>query len=49
MERGKLADLAFINGDPLTDIKQLANVAAVMKGGRYYSTEELMEIGRAHV
>jgi hypothetical protein len=27
VERGKLADLAFINGDPLTDIKQLANVA----------------------
>jgi Tol biopolymer transport system component len=42
VERGKLADLAFINGDPLTDIKQLANVAAVMKGGRYYTTAELM-------
>ena len=42
VERGKLADLAFINGDPLTDIKQLANVAGVMKGGRYYSTAELM-------
>jgi Tol biopolymer transport system component len=42
VERGKLADLTFINGDPLTDIKQLANVAAVMKGGRYYSTVELM-------
>jgi Tol biopolymer transport system component/imidazolonepropionase-like amidohydrolase len=43
VEPGKLADLAFINGDPLTDIKQLANVAAVMKGGRYYSTAELMQ------
>ena len=42
VERGKLADLTFINGDPLTDIKQLANVAAVMKGGRYYATAELM-------
>jgi Tol biopolymer transport system component len=42
VERGKLADLTFINGDPLTDIKQLANVAAVMKGGRYYSIAELM-------
>ncbi len=42
VEPGKLADLTFINGDPLTDIKQLANVAAVMKGGRYYSTAELM-------
>ena len=42
VERGKLADLAFINGDPLTDIKQLANVAGVMKGGRFYSIAELM-------
>ena len=42
VERGKLADLTFVNGDPLTDIKQLANVAAVMKGGRYYGIEELM-------
>ena len=42
VEPGKLADLTFINGDPLADIKQLANVAAVMKGGRYYSTAELM-------
>jgi hypothetical protein len=42
VEPGKLADLTFINGDPLTDIKQLANVAAVMKGGRFYDTEELM-------
>ena len=42
VERGKLADMAFINGDPLTDIKQLANVAGVMKGGRYYGVAELM-------
>jgi adenine deaminase len=42
VERGKLADLAFIQGDPLTDIRELANVAGVMKGGRYYSTAELM-------
>jgi hypothetical protein len=43
VEEGKLADLAFINGDPLRDIKQLANVAGVMKNGRYYSVAELME------
>ncbi len=43
VEKGKLADLTFVNGDPLTDIKQLANVAAVMKGGRYYSIAELMQ------
>src|SRR5262249_27777520 len=41
VEKGKLADLTFVNGEPLTDIKQLANVAAVMKGGRYFSVAEL--------
>ncbi len=41
VEPGKLADLAFINGDPLRDIKQLANVAGVMKNGRFYSVAEL--------
>jgi Tol biopolymer transport system component len=43
VEEGKLADLAFINGDPLREIKDLDNVAGVMKNGRYYSVEELME------
>jgi Tol biopolymer transport system component len=42
VEPGKLADLAFIDGDPLADIKQVANVAAVMKGGRYWSRAELV-------
>jgi len=41
VEKGKLADLTFVNGDPLTDIKQLANVAGVMKGGRFYGVAEL--------
>lgn len=43
VEEGKLADLAFINGDPLRDIKELANVAGVMKNGRYYGVDELMQ------
>ncbi len=42
IEPGKLADLAFIDGDPLADIKQVANVAAVMKGGRVYTVAELV-------
>ena len=42
VEPGKLADLAFIAGDPLTDIKDLAKVAAVMKNGRLYTIAELM-------
>jgi adenine deaminase len=43
IEQGKLADLAFISGDPLTEIKDLANVQAVMKDGRLYTVAELMQ------
>lgn len=42
VEPGKLADLTFIDGDPLVEIKDLANVTAVMKNGRYYTVPELM-------
>ena len=43
VEKGKLADLAFIAGDPLTRIEDLANVQAVMKNGRLYTVSELEE------
>jgi Amidohydrolase family len=43
VEPGKLADLTFISGDPLTEIKDLANVQAVMKNGRFYAVPELMQ------
>ena len=39
---GKLADLVFINGDPLQNIADLANVQSVMKNGRLYTIPELM-------
>jgi hypothetical protein len=42
VEKGKLADLAFIAGDPLSRIEDLANVQGVMKNGRFYSVPELM-------
>jgi hypothetical protein len=42
VEAGKLADLAFIAGDPLTTIEDLANVQGVMKNGRLYTVPELM-------
>lgn len=42
IEAGKLADLTFLNGNPLVDIKQAANVAAVMKDGKFYTVDELM-------
>jgi len=42
IEAGKLADLAFIAGDPLQDIKDLAKVHSVMKNGKIYEVKELM-------
>jgi Tol biopolymer transport system component len=42
LEPGKLADLAIVQGDPLRDIKDAANVQFVMKDGKLYSIAELM-------
>jgi len=41
LEAGKLADLVIVDGDPLARIKDLANVALVMKNGRAYALDEL--------
>ena len=37
VEPGKLADLVLVSGNPLTDIKDAANVQFVMKSGKLYS------------
>ena len=42
VEPGKLADLAFIAGNPLQNIAELANVDSVMKNGRLYTITELL-------
>jgi hypothetical protein len=42
VEPGKLADLAFIDGDPLSSIDDLANVTAVVKNGKLYEVPVLM-------
>jgi hypothetical protein len=42
LETGKLADIAFIDGNPLANIADLANVHSVMKNGRLYTMEELL-------
>ncbi len=34
IEPGKLADLTFLGGDPLTDIRNTRDVKRVMRGGR---------------
>jgi imidazolonepropionase-like amidohydrolase len=41
---GKLADLIVLNGNPLQDIRQTANIQYVMKGGRIYNGDNLDEI-----
>jgi Tol biopolymer transport system component len=42
IEPGKLADFTFVSGNPLQNIKDVANVQAVMKNGRLYTIAELM-------
>jgi imidazolonepropionase-like amidohydrolase len=47
LEPGKLADMALINGDPLANIKDLANVESVMKNGKLYRVSDLLKPFRA--
>jgi Tol biopolymer transport system component len=42
IEPGKLADLTIIDGDPLTDIKELRRVRRVVKGGEVFDVETLL-------
>jgi Tol biopolymer transport system component/imidazolonepropionase-like amidohydrolase len=43
IEVGRVADLAFIGGDPLLDIRNTRDVKRVMKGGRVYTVAELLK------
>jgi len=43
VEAGKIADLVFVGGDPLIDIRRARDVKRVMKGGRIYSVAELIK------
>jgi imidazolonepropionase-like amidohydrolase len=42
VEPGKLADLVFVGGDPLTNINDAAKVQRVMVDGHSYTIPELM-------
>jgi len=39
---GKVADLLLVRGNPLEDIRQAADVALVIKGGRQFALDELL-------
>ncbi|WP_433323624.1 amidohydrolase family protein [Spirillospora sp. CA-294931] len=43
VERGRLADLAFVSGDPLADIKAAADVRKVMAGGVLHEVDDLLK------
>lgn len=42
IEKGKLADLVFVEGQPDVDVRDLMRVKAVMKAGRYRTVDELI-------
>jgi imidazolonepropionase-like amidohydrolase len=44
IEPGKLADLAVIDGDPLTDVRQSKNVRYVVLNGRLYDAATLNQL-----
>ncbi|HYB54388.1 MAG TPA: amidohydrolase family protein, partial [Thermoanaerobaculia bacterium] len=45
LEKGKLADLVVIDGNPLTDIRQSEKVLYTMANGRLYDAATLDEVG----
>ena len=42
VEPGKLADLVIVNGDPLTNIRDVLNVEQVIRNGQVFSIEQLL-------
>ena len=42
IEPGKLADLTFIDGDPLQNVKDLRHVQRVIKDGNVYDVSSLV-------
>jgi imidazolonepropionase-like amidohydrolase len=42
IEPGKLADLTFIDGDPLQNVKDLGRVQRVIKDGNVYDVSSLV-------
>jgi imidazolonepropionase-like amidohydrolase len=44
IEKGKFADLVFLDANPLDDIRNTQKVAAVILNGRYFSKQDLQKI-----
>lgn len=44
IESGKLADMVFVDGNPLEDITDANNIERVMKNGRLYTIDDLLEM-----
>src|SRR5438094_6446880 len=42
IEPGRLADISFVRGDPLHEIRAAKDVGRVMRGGRLYDLKELL-------
>uniref|UniRef100_A0AAU2UWX3 Amidohydrolase family protein n=1 Tax=Streptomyces sp. NBC_00003 TaxID=2903608 RepID=A0AAU2UWX3_9ACTN len=48
VERGKLADLTLVDGDPFTDFDSLVRTTGVLRGGVPYTTAELVSAFEPH-
>ncbi|MGW2813746.1 amidohydrolase family protein [Streptomyces sp. NPDC001415] len=48
VERGKLADLTLVDGDPFTDFDSLVRTTGVLRGGVPYTTADLVSAFEPH-
>ncbi|HTQ95492.1 MAG TPA: amidohydrolase family protein, partial [Candidatus Acidoferrum sp.] len=44
VEKGKIADLVFLDGNPLQDIRNTQKVVAVILNGKYFSNSDLQKM-----